>query len=157
LWSSRGHAASKYCLLCKNLFTESIRICEADGSTLLTWHAIKPDKLVPASDDDLQRNARYIASMARTMAKPAFTKLQQSLGMTRHPHALLLDRTLGLLRPTELYMHDWMHTLYVDGMANVLIYFLFEAFIRKGMKTIYNTFSEYLEKWGSLLESTETT
>jgi hypothetical protein len=147
VWSSRGDAASKYCLLCKNLFTESSRMCGEDGSSLLTCHATKLDQLVPASDDDLRRNARFIAGQAHIMNNEAFTQLQQSLGMTHHPHALLLDRSLDWLKPTEIYMHDWMHALFVDGVVNAIVVLLFGAFIKKGMNKIYTTFSEYLEKW----------
>ena len=44
-------------------------------------------------------------------------------------------------------MHDWMHCLFVDGVINVVVYLLLEAFIRKGMNTIWETFADYVDRW----------
>ena len=82
------------------------------------------------------------------MDREDFVELQQALGITHHPRALLLDRSLDvLLSPVKVYMHDWMHALYVDGVVNLHVYLLFEAFIGKGLKNVYETFSDYAAKW----------
>ena len=148
VWSSRGDSASKFCLLCKNLFTSSSRICDQDGANLLVCDKILLDELEPATDADLRTNARFLEAKSATMEKDAFIELQQSMGMTHHKLAVLLDRSLDqVLRPTEVYMHDWMHTLYVDGVVNLSVYLLFEAFINKNMKNIYQAFSDYVSNW----------
>jgi len=148
VWSSRGDAASKYCLLCKNLFTADSAICDSDGTALLTCTAITLGELVPSTDEELRTNARFLESRAATMSNDEFVLLQQSLGLTHHPHAILLDRSLdSVLRPTEVYMHDWMHCLFVDGVVNLVVVLLFEAFINVGVKAVWETFSTYLEQW----------
>ena len=40
-WHCRGDGASKPCLLCKNLFTESSNVCDEDGTNLLRCNVIK--------------------------------------------------------------------------------------------------------------------
>ena len=40
-WHCRGDGASKLCMLCKNLFTESSEICDEDGTHLLRGNDIK--------------------------------------------------------------------------------------------------------------------
>ena len=148
VWSSRGDGASKYCLLCKNLFTSSSRITDQSGVSLLISDVIKLADLVPSTDVELRNNARYLESQAATMAPGLFEELQQSMGLTYHKKALLLDRSLDrVMHPTEVYMHDWMHALYVDGIVNLCVYLLFEAFIDMGMTNIYQIFEDYAAKW----------
>lgn len=148
VWSSRGDGATKLCLLCKNLFTESSNMCDEDGSNLLVCGIIKSEELVPASDGDLRRTARYLERVSGTIAPRQFAEQQQALGITHAPHSILLDRALDrILKPTEVYMHDWMHTLFVDGVVNVVIYLVFEAFIEADMKNIYDVFSRFLLHW----------
>ncbi len=45
VWHSRGDGASKFCLLCKNLFTERSQACDEDGTNLLRCNVIKLDEL----------------------------------------------------------------------------------------------------------------
>ena len=67
---------------------------EADGTNLLRCNVIKLNELIPMSGNGLRKNARYLASQGARLAVDKFTELQQSLGLTHHPHALLLDREL---------------------------------------------------------------
>ena len=147
-WSSRGDGASKMCLLCKNLFVEKSNICEEDGTNLLCCNVIKHKDLVPASSQELRKTARYIARRADSMSPEAFTALQQSLGMTYQPCALLLDAALDkVVDPVNIFLHDWMHGLFVDGVFNICLFLMFEVFIQKGFNTVYAVFSEYVSKW----------
>ena len=146
-WQARGDGASKYCLLCKNLFTESSHICDEDGANLLRCNAIKKADLVPAESDDLRKAARYLEANAG-MPPDDFTELQQALGISHHAHSILLDRSLdSIIDPANQLFHDWMHGIFVDGVANVTIYLLFEVFILSGVKTVYEDFSKYVALW----------
>ena len=93
VWHIRGDGASKYCVLCRNLFTESSNLVDQDGANLLRCNIIKLDELVPMTGVDLRNNARYIESQVGLPVEK-FTELQQAVGLTHHPHALLLDREL---------------------------------------------------------------
>jgi len=41
VWHSRGDAASRFCLICKNMFTHASQICDEDGSNMLCCKATK--------------------------------------------------------------------------------------------------------------------
>ena len=60
VWHSRGDGASKFCLLCKNLFTEESQVVEADGAKLLSCNCLKWNDLAQASSRDLRTAARYL-------------------------------------------------------------------------------------------------
>jgi len=132
------------------LFTEESQMCNEDGTRMLCCKATKEADLVRATSRDVRATARHLERVSGTMdtSSPAFTALQQALGMTYHPHAILLDRSLDdILDPVNVYMHDWMHGCFVDGVCNVLLYLLFESCIAKGNSNIYTTFGTYLGKW----------
>jgi hypothetical protein len=147
---SRGDGASKFCLICKNLFTKSSQIVDEDGSNLLTCGVVKASELATATSHEIRTNARYLAKKAAVLAPSGeqFISLQQALGLTHHNHSLLLDRQLDpYIDPCSAYIHDPMHGLFVDGVFNILVYLLFEHMIQQGYLDIYEIFSNYVEKW----------
>ena len=148
VWHSRGDSASKFCLLCKNLFTEESQLAEADGTKLLSCNCLKWSDLVQASSRDLRAAARYLETKESTMPPDAFRNLQQGLGITHHKHSLLLDRYLDeFVDPVGIYLHDWMHAFFVDGIFNVVLYLVLEAAMQKGFTSVYTVFSDYVAKW----------
>lgn len=150
VWGARGDSASKFCLLCKNLFSGESHVVDEDGSNLLRCDVIKRSELEPASDADLRRNMRFLEQESSRIGPDAFTQLQQALGLTYHPRGVLVDRELdSLLQPTSTYSHDWMHALFVDGVVNLTLYLTFEACIKgpAQMVGVYESFSAYLSQW----------
>ena len=148
VWQHRGDSASKFCLLCKNLFTDESNVVQEDGSRLLRSSVIKLDGLEASTDAELRTNARYLEQKARTVHGEAFKQLQQAIGLTYAPNGILLDRKLdSILSPTSVYLHDYMHLLYVDGVLNRVIYLLFEVAIQAGHTTVYQSFADYLGHW----------
>ena len=136
-WHCRGDGASKPCLLCKNLFTESSNVCDEDGTNLLRCNVIKKADLVQATSRDMRRAARHLESQVGTMSLADFTELQQALGITHHQLSLLLDRSLDeIVDPSDAYLHDWQHGLFVDGVVPITVYLLFEEFIQNGKRYI---------------------
>ena len=136
-WHGRGDAASKFCLLCRNLFTARSRFVGSDGSGLLRCNVIHESDLVPASSADLRNTARRLEAAAGTIPKQDFDDLQQAVGMTHHEHSMLLDRSLGrVLHVAEVYQHDWMHGLFIDGVFSIQLHLLLETFLKNGRKTI---------------------
>ena len=68
--------------------------------------------------------------------------------MTFHPRSMHLDRELDRVLPiADVYQHDWMHCLLVDGVYNVQLYLLFEAFLDDGCADIYELVRGYVAKW----------
>ncbi len=123
VWGARGDGASKFCILCTNLWTSQSNIVAEDGTNLLRCDVITVDGLEAASDIELRTNMRCLQQESARVAPEAFTLLQQALGLTYHPRNVLVDRELdSLLHPTTAYTHDWMHCLFVDGVANLTVY-----------------------------------
>ena len=148
VWCARGDGASKFCLLCNNLFTHKSAVTDDDGTNLLRCNVIELSGLHPAAGNELRVNARFLAGRSAHMATEDFASLQQAIGLTYHPHNILLHQELDdILDPTQVYMHDYMHGLYVDGVANMTLYLLLEAFWSFGHKNIYQTLSEFVSKF----------
>ncbi|CAK0829652.1 unnamed protein product [Prorocentrum cordatum] len=94
------------------------------------------------------RAFRYLERMSLTLPNGEFVLLQQAFGLTFAKRGLLLDRALDrLVNPTEVFMHDYMHALFVDGVVNLVIYLTFEAFISAGLNGVWESFSEFLATW----------
>ena len=147
-WHSRGDGASKLCLLCKNLFTASSLLADEDGTRLLRSNVIKWDGLVPSTNDDVRRAARFLASQRGTLSSAEFKELEQSLGVTYHPRALLLDATLdNIVRPVEVYVHDWMHGIFVDGVFNIVVFKYFEHAREQLGHDVYALVRGFIKLW----------
>ena len=148
VWHSRGDAATRPCLLCANLVTESSGLVGEDRTGLLKANAITWADLHPAIGATIRGNARNIARQSTTLSAERFAELQQSLGFTHHPRGILLDRSLDVLfDPTEVFQHDWMHGIFVDGCFNAALYMLFESFIQAGKANVYAVCEDYVSKW----------
>lgn len=148
VWQARGDGASRFCLLCKNIFTDVSNLVEEDGTRTLRCNQIKLDELEASTDRELRINARFLEQMSGTVGVDEFTRIQQAVGLTYAPHGILVDRSLDrLIQPTDVYMHDYMHALFVDGVLNLVIYLCFEQFIQAGQTGVYESFSEFLSHW----------
>jgi hypothetical protein len=146
-WSSRA-GACRLCLLCNNIFTEQSAVVDSDGTHLLRINVVKEEDCELSTDNGLRNVARYLERKAGTLTQTAFENLQKALGITHLPYSILLDRSLDdIVKPSCQYMHDWMHTLFADGIANLLVYLLFEAFITEDRKQIYELFRGFAKKW----------
>ena len=157
IWHSRGDNASKMCLLCSNLVTSSSNLVASDTTGQLKANVIEWKDLVLSRGVDIRNSARYLASMAATMPLGAFDELQQALGLTHHPHGILLNTELdAVFDPTKVYCHDWMHCLFVDGVFNHVIVWLFEVFIQSGKPQVYQVCSNYISNfvWPARLHGT---
>ena len=141
----------RLCMLCDNIFTEESDIAAADGTRLLRCNAVHEDDLVPATDASLRNAARHVEAKFLElpfMGVTAFEDLQKALGVTHKPFSILLDRSLDdIVKPASSYMHDWMHTLFSDGIVNLMVSLLFEAFIDDGRTEIYSVVHGYVDKW----------
>ena len=96
----------------------------------------------------MRRAARHLESQVCILKPADFTELQQALGITHHQHSLLLDRSLDeIVDPSDAYLHDWQHGLFVDGVVPITVYLLFEDYFQSGKKDIYAEFSSYVQLW----------
>ena len=148
VYGLRGDGASKFCILCSNLWTEESNITEEDGTSLLRCNVIKLHELSASSSDELRKNALYLQQEYTKRNAEEFTRLQQAIGLTYTPNGVLLEESLNdRIDPVESYMHDPMHALFSNGVVGLTIYLVFEAFIAAGHVEIYETFGAFLENW----------
>ncbi len=125
------------CMLCKNLFTIKSELCDADGTDHLTCGVTKLKDLVPETSKSLRDKARYLQHHRNDRN---FADLQQALGITLHPHMFLLDRYLDdHIDIVKVFMHDYMHAFWVDGIFNLMVHLLFEQLVQQG-RQIYAMF-----------------
>jgi hypothetical protein len=150
VWHCRGDAGSKFCLICKNLFAEKSELVDDDGTNLLCCNVLTYAELVPATSKELRKNYRYLEKLKNRglLNNDEFDAASQALGLTYHKHALLLEKSLdAFCDPVEIYMHDWMHAIFVDGIFNVTLYLLLETMITLGFPDVYQNFSDYISNW----------
>ena len=69
VWSSRGDAGSRICLLCKNLVSAASEMLDSDNTNLLRSNTIKLNELEASTDADLRANARHLEAHYGTMSK----------------------------------------------------------------------------------------
>ena len=75
VWHSRGDGSSKFCILCKNLFDEASEIVDEDGTNLLSCNCLKWGELIPATSQDLRKNARLLEMKSSTTPVGEFNEM----------------------------------------------------------------------------------
>ena len=75
VWLSRGDGASRFCLLCKNMFTDDSELVDEDGTHLLRCNVIKLDELEASTDKELRANALEVQSSI--LGAGGFTEMQK--------------------------------------------------------------------------------
>ena len=148
IWHSRGDGASMCCMRRLNLCTVASQVCDEDGTGLLVCSVIKASELVPSTSANVRNRARYLEAQSITVTGQDFVELQQAVGMTHHPMSILLDRSLDdTLDPCKIFIHDWMHGIFVGGVWNIALYLFLEMLIDAGYIDIYNVFANFIAGW----------
>ena len=148
VWHNRGDGASMCCIRCLNLCEVSSHLCEEDDENLLVSNVIKYAELVEATSANIRSKVRHLEAQYAKVKPGEFVEMQQALGMTYHPMSILLDRSLDeIVDPCKIFIHDWMHGLFVGGVWNIVLYLFLEMFINAGVKDIYTTFSNFIAGW----------
>ena len=115
-------------MLCRNIVASAATIDanSEDGDPHLKCGVCNDADLLLASDRQIVAAARRVSERA---AGPSdgFGDFQQAFGFTYHKYNILVDEQLkGIIKPASQYMHDWMHTLFVHGVFNTVV-FLFSV------------------------------
>ena len=136
------------CIRCLNLCEVSSHLCEEDDEDLLVSNVIKAEELVPSTNANARGKVRYLEAQKANVGPGQFVEMQQALGMTYHPMSILLDRSLDdIVDPCKIFIHDWMHGLFVGGVWNIVLYLFLEMFIDAGVRDIYTHFSNFIAGW----------
>ena len=147
IWSSKGDAGTKFCLLCANVHARPATAGQDDD--ILDHGTMKYKDLILTTDQDvLQSYERLDQRQKAGMSKAQFAIWQQATGLTWNPHAIMLNKGLlakGLVRPVSQFCHDWMHGI-LQGTAPVVLYHTMQAIATEGFD-IWSSMETYLPLW----------
>jgi hypothetical protein len=144
VWHCTGDAGSKLCMLCKNLYVEKSGITDEDGADQLTSSLIHDESIAFASNEEIRGAVRRLAAHRETDSNAAFKVREQAIGYRYQPYGILMDRSLDVtVKPADQFCHDWMHTLLVHGVFNVVVCMLFEQHLKGGMPNVREHFCGY--------------
>ena len=123
VWSVKGDSGSRFCCLCKNVFSTSD---QEEGISEVS-------KFVSASRLDLATSQEIFSSWDRMAARQACSNQQQwklwqqAAGISFSPEAMLACLQLrSVVDPVKQFVHDWMHCLCSNGIISLGIFFILE-------------------------------
>ena len=144
IWFCKGASGWRQCMKCVN--SMSIRSELARESDILVDFVIDDTELVLHTDDTLRSTLERLRAAHAVDAPADFKWREMALGFTHNDHNMVLDPQLrGILRPCSQYMHDYMHVVYVDGVANITLYHVMEVFRVSGHT--YTAIHDFLQPW----------
>ena len=128
LWGVKGYSGLRLCVLCLNLFSRASRINEEDGTEGICCSITDPDQLIIATRDQIYGTIDRLAARRLTDTPHVFEVREKAVGFNHMPNGILLEPVLrDLVDPTEHFIIDSQHTLFIDGVANVCAYLVLEA------------------------------
>ena len=123
VWSCKGDAGTKLCMMCLNLRTEKSGIA-TDGSDLVC-DLIHEHQLQFATDADIMGSIARLEAFKLSESATNFKIREQAIGFTLLEHSLLTNPHLvasGVLKPASQFCHDWMHGIFGGGVFNVILF-----------------------------------
>jgi hypothetical protein len=128
LWGVKGYNGLRLCILCLNLFSRASRINEEDGTEGICCSITDPDQLILATRNQIYATVDRLAAKRLTDTPHVFEVREKAVGFNHMPDGILLEPALrDLVDPTEHFIIDSQHTLFIDGVANVCAYLVLEA------------------------------
>jgi hypothetical protein len=144
----KGDGGSKFCMICKNLYSIGSDLAGEDGEELLTCSHVFENELDFATDMDIRNTVRRLAAYKLIDSPNDFKLREQACGFNHNPFNMLLDPSLDdVLKPVSQFAHDWMHTMVVHGVWNTIMFLLIEALIASGIPDASQQLGTYLALW----------
>ena len=147
MFSCKGSAGLKPCLLCVNVFNakyrrEGITTLDIGGMTMM-HHEHDVSKMVLHSRASI---AACIAKLSVPMSVAARKEMETNLGWNYVPDGILHDPyILNIAHPVEHVLFDWMHVFFVTGVWNAMVYVLCMALDPLGIKV--ESFEQFVSSW----------
>ena len=135
VWSSKGAAGCRCCLLCKNVVSINSGLADEVGSEdyLVNVSCAEVERFDMATDADIHSAFDRLARDAGRLKVGAFKQLEKAVGFTYNADSILADQDLrALAPPASITYMDWMHNMVQHGTANVE----FELFLRRCKETL---------------------
>ena len=137
LWGHKSASAHRPCFDCKNVVNsgdpdnpEILTLLDGDeNGYLVDLACVDRSRFDENSDADVWRDYDALAeAVAAGVGKERLKLLQQCRGMNYDPHGLIADRDLRRFVQPSKTTRDPMHVVLANGVMNVDVYLLLEAF-----------------------------
>lgn len=158
VFNTKGDAGTKMCLLCRNLVATSSDIFDDEGEMLCKPSLTYEHEMDMADDNDIAGTIARLKSkhddhLARKLNATQFSAWEKACGLNFEPDGLMWDPDLmmTILSPTKHYVHDWMHTMFVTGVFQTVMWLMMvaikDAFSQFSMKKLFDAWHDYLGLW----------
>ncbi|CAE7513380.1 unnamed protein product [Symbiodinium sp. CCMP2592] len=147
LWSCKGDAGTRMCMLCRNVIAQRCDILHSSGLPVVGSSEIRESKLSLATDQSIHEAMAKLAEKKMLLNAADFSTWQQATGWTYNSCSLLQQEDQRwLVRPVSQYCHDSMHTLLVSGVFQTVTWLVLEA-LQKQFPNLWEIADEYVAKW----------
>ena len=147
VWGNRGDAATRFCLLCKNLVSAASGLAGFDRTRKLTQDSLNDMTIQLATNDDIKGAVKRLNAFKLTDSAKNFELRQQAIGFTYQQRGLLSDPDLeSIIAPADQYMHDYMHCIFSSGVFNHVVLMCFDC-VKVVYRNIWTVLEEYVDNW----------
>ena len=148
----KGDAGSRFCMLCRNVFSIKSELGIADAAELgddgYRTTIITTKGLHMATNEEVIESVERVHHFKGIDRPELFEERQIANGFSWSPYNLLLDPDLqGHIKPADQFCHDWMHCLFQSGVWNVTVFLVLSALAKAGFKKAYPQLRDYLYTW----------
>ena len=135
VWHCIGASGSRFCICCQNAFAFSVGDVDSDDDEVLSCDLMEVRQLHLATHASVHESLdRLVAYNAAGMHPIEFRRREQALGFRHQPQGVLQDEQLKAhVRPTEQFVHDWMHVMAVGGVIQKTLFLCVTAFAAAGV------------------------
>ena len=144
-WSVKGDSGSRFCSLCSNCFCSKSAGANPDPDDEdmdTACHFTKHAQLVQHSSEEMLASWDRMAARYQKCTAKEWHAWEKAAGISYSPEALLACPALRhVLKPTEQWMHDYMHGLLSNGLLSYATFYLLEAL------QAWQTLAQYTHFW----------
>ena len=140
----KGDGGHKFCVACRNLFSETSGIVGEDDEEILTCNLHFAHEMDFASDADVRGTVQRLANVATN--RPAELKNREiACGFNHNKCNMLLEPSLDeVVLPVSVMAHDWMHTFVVHGVWNTIMFLLLSCL---GASAHVQVIGDFVKEW----------
>ena len=147
VFSVKGDAGSRLCLLCKNLIAKASVSMTEGNEELFTCEMMKESQLLFASNEEIAASIQRMKRKAMELSQGDFARWQQAAGMNYEPLGLLFDDDFkDIIKPANHFVHDWVHCLLVHGVFQSLMSWLLQSAAAVGLH-LHEALYQFSAEW----------
>ena len=139
VWTSKGDAGQKFCLLCANIRGMPASKEEEEPDEMYS-SAMQYKDLVLVQDADVLASYQRLDARQKTCSKQEFQDWEKASGLSWSKHSILLNTRLiqkNLCKPVSQFVHDYMHGI-LQGTAPIVLWQTMNAIQACGLQVCSN-------------------